>query len=105
MTYPTHRQPSHPGFILKEDFIKPHNLTHAEVAKRLHVSFKSVSALVNERQGISPEMAIRLGRLFGTSPEIWLNLQTAHDLWHIEHDGHSPARDIRPLSLETAGVP
>ncbi len=99
MTHPSHREPTHPGFILEEDFVKPYGLTHSELALRLKVSFKTVSALCNARQSVSAEMAIRLSRLFRTSPEVWMNLQAAHDLWRAEHDPTSQAKRITPLRL------
>ena len=67
--------PPHPGEVLKELCIEPLNLTVTEVALALDVSRKTRSAIVNCRAGISPKMAIRLGRAFGTSPESWLNQQ------------------------------
>ena len=76
--------PPHPGEVLKELCIEPLNLTVTEVALALGVSRKTLSAIVNCRAGISPEMAIRLGKAFGTSPESWLNQQIHHDLWQAE---------------------
>ena len=76
--------PPHPGEVLKELCIEPLNLTVTEVALALGVSRKTLSAIVNCRAGISPEMAIRLGKAFGTSPESWLNQQIHYDLWQAE---------------------
>ena len=76
--------PPHPGEVLKELCIEPLNLTVTETAEALGVSRKTLSAILNGKAGISPEMAIRLGKAFGTSPESWLNQQMQYDLWQAE---------------------
>ncbi len=76
--------PPHPGEVLKELCLEPLNLTVTEAAEALGVSRKTLSAILNGRAGISPEMAIRLGKAFDTSPESWLNQQMQYDLWQAE---------------------
>lgn len=76
--------PSHPGEILREMFIKEHNLTITEVAKGLGVARANLSAIVNEHAGISPELAIKLSEAFGNTPQFWINLQKNYELWHAE---------------------
>ena len=76
--------PSHPGEILREMFIKEHNLSITEVAVGLGVSRVNLSALVNERAGISPELAIKLSEAFGNTAQFWINLQKNYELWHAE---------------------
>lgn len=73
--------PPHPGEILKELCINPLGLTVTETAEALGVSRKTLSAILNGRAGISPEMAIRLAKAFDTTPESWLNQQVHYDLW------------------------
>ncbi len=73
--------PPHPGEVLRELCIQPLGLTVTETAKSLGVSRKTLSALLNGRAGISPEMAIRLSKAFDTSAESWLNQQMQYDLW------------------------
>lgn len=73
--------PPHPGEILREDYLRPLGLTVSGAAKALGVARKTLSALLNERAGISPAMALRLARALGTSPELWINLQAQFDLW------------------------
>ena len=73
--------PPHPGEVLKELCIDPLGLSVTEAAEALGVSRKTLSAILNGRAGISPEMAIRLGKAFGTTPESWLNQQMHYDLW------------------------
>ncbi len=73
--------PIHPGEILREEFLKPLGLTQAQLAEELGVSFKVINKLVNEKRSISPDIAIKLARRFGTSPEFWLGFQEDYDLW------------------------
>ena len=76
--------PPHPGEILKQLCLEPLGLTITEAAKALGISRKSLSAIVNCRSGISPEMAIRLSLAFDTTAESWLNQQVMFDLWKAE---------------------
>lgn len=76
--------PPHPGKALRELCIEPLGMSITEVAKALGVTRKTLSAIVNGRAGISPEMAIRLSKAFGTSAESWLNQQVQYDLWVAE---------------------
>ena len=81
--------PPHPGEILKQLCLEPLGLTITEAAKALGISRKSLSAIVNGRAGISPEMAIRLSLAFDTTAENWLNQQVMFDLWKAEqHRGN-----------------
>ncbi len=76
--------PPHPGGIIREFCIDPLNLTVTETAEALGVTRKTLSTLLNGRAGISPEMAIRLSKVFGRTPEAWLRLQVQFDLWKTE---------------------
>jgi len=76
--------PPHPGEVLRELCLEPQGLTVTRAASALGVSRKTLSAILNGRAGISPEMAIRLGKAFGTSPESWLAQQSQYDLWVAE---------------------
>ena len=76
--------PPHPGEIIKSLCLEPLGLSVTEAAKALDVSRKTLSAVLNGRGGISPEMAVRLSIAFGTSAESWLNQQTQYDLWHAQ---------------------
>ena len=73
--------PPHPGEIIKELCLEPLGLTVTKTAEALGVSRKTLSAILNGRAGISPEMAIRLSIAFNTSAESWLNQQVQYDLW------------------------
>jgi addiction module HigA family antidote len=75
------REPIHPGEILEEEFMKPLGLSQSKLAKELGVSVRAVNEIVNKKRGITPEMAIRLAKKFGTTAEFWLGLQMDYDLW------------------------
>jgi antitoxin HigA-1 len=76
--------PPHPGEIIKSLCLDPLELSVTDAAEGLGVSRKTLSAILNGRSGVSPEMAIRLSIAFGTSAESWLNQQIQYDLWHAE---------------------
>lgn len=74
-------RPTHPGEFIKEDILLEFELTQQELADKLGVSRRSINQLVNEKRGVTAGMALRLGKFTRTSPQLWLNLQTAVDLW------------------------
>ena len=78
------RKPIHPGAVLREDVLPALGLTQTELARRLGVSRLTVSELLHEKRAMSPDMAIRLARLLDTTPQSWLNMQQALDLWQLE---------------------
>ena len=92
-----HMRAVHPGEILREDILPEVNISESKLAEYLNVSRMTVSRLVNERQGISAEMALRLGKLFGNSPDFWLNLQSAYDLKVAERSVALELNKIEPL--------
>jgi antitoxin HigA-1 len=79
---PTEGPPTHPGEMLLEEFLRPLDMTQVELAKRIQVSYPRVNEIVRGKRGISPDTALRLAALFGTTPEFWLNGQRNWDLWH-----------------------
>lgn len=81
------RRPTHPGEILRSDVLPALDLTQREFAERLGVSRLSVSEILHEKRTVTPDMAIRLGKLLGNGPEIWLRLQQAVDVWTLEQRG------------------
>lgn len=93
------RKPTHPGEILREEFMPDYGLSVSQLAARLAVSRQSVNELVHERRAVSPDMALRLGRLFGTTPRYWLNLQRSVDLWDSLELNHVAIEKIEPLPL------
>lgn len=76
--------PPHPGEIIRELCVEPLGLTVTEAAKALKVTRKTLSTLLNGKAGISPEMALRLSKVFGRTPEGWMRLQLQYDLWKAE---------------------
>jgi len=93
------RQPTHPGKILKEDYLNPLSLTVTDLANTLRVSRKTLSKIINERGAIIPDMALRLARALDTSPELWLNLQKNYDLWQAERCSKD-WKEVKPLSQQ-----
>lgn len=92
------RRPTHPGEMLREDFLPDYGLTATSLAEAIGVSRQSINELLRERRRVSPEMALRLARLFGNSPEFWLNAQRAVDLWDAAQVIQSDVLRIRPLT-------
>lgn len=90
-------RPTHPGEMLREDFLPEYGLTVSSFAKALGVSRQTVNELLRERRAVSPEMALRLARLFGNTPEFWLNAQRAVDLWEAERNIKEKIDRITPL--------
>ena len=93
------RRPTHPGAILREDVLPALEMTQTELAQRLDVSRLTVSELLHEKRGITPEMALRIAKLLNTSPESWLRMQQAVDLWEIQQKPGKLA-NIKPLKKE-----
>ena len=92
-------RPTHPGEMLREDFLQDYGLTVSGLAQALGVSRQSVNELIRERRAVSPEMAIRLSRLFGNSAEFWLNAQRAVDLWDAAQAMRTEVKRIKPLQV------
>ncbi len=88
------RKPTHPGEVLREDVIKSLGLTVTEAAKRLGVTRKTLSELINCKSSMSPEMAVRIGKATKTSPDSWLYMQVQLDLWYA---------DQKPTEVEDFG--
>jgi len=89
---PRMHNPAHPGEVLRQYL--PKDLPVAEAAQRLGVSRQALSALLNGRAGISAEMALRLEAALGTSAEMWVQMQAAHDLWLARQQGRPKVRRI-----------
>lgn len=89
--------PTHPGAMLREDFMPDYGLSVSTLAEALGVSRQTVNELLRERRALSPAMALRLSRLFGNSPDFWLNAQRAVDLWQAEKELEKDLNRIRTL--------
>ena len=79
---PRKRPPTHPGEMLFEEFVKPLELTQAELARRLGVSYPRLNEIIKGRRSVTPNTALRLSRVLGISADFWLGLQQDWDLWH-----------------------
>ena len=90
------RRPTHPGAILREDVLPALGMTQTELAQRLGVSRLSISDLIHEKRAMTPEMAARIGKLLETSPESWLRMQDAVDLWEVQQHPEKLA-SIKPI--------
>jgi addiction module HigA family antidote len=102
MIIPKDRRPITPGQVLREDFIEPLGITQGRVADALDVDRSTVNEIINARRDITPEMAVRLGHVFGTSPEHWMRLQLAVNLFDATH---SPAQaEVDRLPVLVASV-
>ncbi len=79
-------KPEHPGSILRELYIEPLGVSNVELSKQLGVSRVTVNRLLNAKQGITAEMAVRLSKALNTTTVFWLNLQRNYDIWEVEHN-------------------
>ena len=86
--------PIHPGEILREDVLKPLNMSVNQLAKSLAVDAARLNEIVRGRRGVSSDTALRLARYFGTTPEFWMNLQSAYDLEVAQREAADACRDI-----------
>jgi addiction module HigA family antidote len=94
---PTHREPTHPGEMLLEEFLKPMHLTQRELAKGICVPYQRVNELVNGRRGITPSTALRLAKFFGMSADFWMNLQLRLDLYQARETEGRVLSKIRQM--------
>lgn len=92
----TTRKPTHPGAIIREDYMEPLSLTVTALAAHLGISRKHLSQVLHEKSSVTSGLALRLARAFDTTPDLWLNLQRKRDLWEAERD--TPGlEDVEPL--------
>jgi len=94
---PTHREPTHPGEMLREEFLKPLGLSQRDLAERIDVPYQRVNELVNRRRGVTPATALRLAKVFGTTPGFWITLQARWDLYRAQAVEARVLRRIRPI--------
>lgn len=102
MPVKTKRRPTHPGELLREETLPASGLTAAELAARLGVSQRNITALLNERRAVNPDLAHRLARVFKTTPEFWLRLQEAVDIWDAWQANRQEYDRLKPLRERAA---
>ncbi len=96
---PMKRRPTHPGEMLQADYLPDYGLTVAGLAEAVGVSRQSINELLRARRAVTPEMALRFSRLFGNTPEFWLNAQRAVDLWDAAQSIKGEVARIKPLRV------
>ena len=101
---PTHRDPTHPGEMLLEEFLKPMNLTQRELAKAIHVPYQRINELVNGRRGMTPSTALRLAKFFGVSADFWMKLQLRCDLYRAKQKEAEQLQRIRPYAIPASST-
>ena len=81
---PAHREPTHAGEMLREEFLIPMNISQRELADAIHVPYQRINELVNQKRGVTPSTALRLAKFFGVSADFWLNIQMRCDLYRAQ---------------------
>lgn len=99
---PPRRPPTHPGEILREDVLPELKLSVSEAARRLGVSRQQLHRILSCTHPITVEMALRIGRLAGNGPSMWLRMQQNHDLWYAEKAMHEQLEQIQPAAVSQA---
>jgi len=94
----TERPPTHPGAVLREDVLPALNVPKAAIARNLGISRQQLYGLLDESRPVSPQIAVRLGKLCGNGPGLWLRMQAAYDLWHAERELADQIDDIPTLA-------
>lgn len=96
---PTNRTPTHPGEMLLEEFLKPSGITQGDFAQALGVSLQRVNGIVNGRRAVTAETALLFAEALGTTPELWLNLQSAYDLAIARHKSSEAIAKVQRVKL------
>ena len=92
---PTNRPPTHPGEMLREEFLVPMSISQRELADAIHVPYQRINELVNQKRGVTPSTALRLAKFFGLSADFWLNLQIRCDLFKAQATEQSALESIQ----------
>ncbi|MBW2010506.1 MAG: HigA family addiction module antidote protein [Deltaproteobacteria bacterium] len=102
---PRKRPPTHPGEMLFEEFVKPLELTKAELARRLGVSYPRLNEIIKGRRSVTADTALRLSRVLGMSADFWLGLQQDWDLWHAMNSPEAKRIfRLKPISRDEKNV-
>ena len=100
---PTDRQPTHPGEMLREEFLESMGITQQELARAIDVPFQRINEVVNGKRGITPATALRLARFFGNSAGFWMSLQQRWDLYRAQRSEAEALNKIRPRETSHIG--
>ena len=98
---PTHREPTHPGDMLLEEFLEPMGITQRQLSEAIHVPYQRVNEIVNKKRGITPSTALRLAKFFGVSEDFWLSVQLRCDLYKARKTEAKEIKAIRPIAFCT----
>ncbi len=101
---PSDRSPTHPGAMLREEFLDPLGITQRELADAILVPYQRVNEIINEKRGITPNTALRLAKYFGNTPGFWMNLQLRFDLYQAQRADNEEIKSIRTLKLDRASA-
>ena len=99
---PSHREPTHPGEMLREEFLAPLGMTQRDLASAICVPYQRINEVVRGRRGVTPSTALRLSKFFGTSPGFWMDLQLRWDLYHAQRTEAAQLENIRPYEVAEA---
>jgi antitoxin HigA-1 len=99
---PSHREPTHPGEMLLEEFLIPMEITQKELAISIHVPYQRINEIVNKKRGVTPSTALRLARFFNVSEDFWINLQLRWDLYKAKRTEEKELLLINPLQRKIA---
>ena len=98
---PLNRQPTHPGEMLREEFLEPLNLTQKQLADSIQVPYQRINEIVSGKRGVTPSTALRLAKYFGMSPDFWLNLQIKFDLYSAQQKEKEVLTRIKQMKQST----
>lgn len=100
---PTDREPSHPGEILREEFLQPMGITQKQLADGINVPFQRINELVNGKRGVTPSTSLRLAKFFGGSEDFWMNLQVRWDLYKAKKKEQAILDKIKKVNTKRSG--
>lgn len=95
---PKHREPTHPGEMLIEEFLRPMGITQKDLADSIHVPYQRINEIINKKRGVTPSTALRLAKYFGVSEDFWMNLQLRCDLYKAKQSEEKTLEAIKPFS-------
>lgn len=96
---PTHREPTHPGEMLMEEFLTPMGITQKDLANSIHVPYQRVNEIINKKRGITPSTALRLAKFFSMSEDFWMNVQLRWDLYRVKQTEEKELKTIKPHKI------
>ena len=95
MRIPTHREPTHPGEMLSEEFLIPMEISMLDLAQAIHIPLQQINELINRKRAVTPSIALRLAKFFGVSADYWLNLQVRWDLYQAQQTEKTELESIQ----------